>query len=184
MWVLQHCSVHAFDMSTIIVFVYLGLQVKWNQFSSNNSHQTSCIHRESHAGKWPDLMTSKPDPVSTLGYRWTDHTGRALEPQVHWDATGTTLADASTQWCPSGDPVLLCIIGTHWKTTGSTLEDHWKHTGYQQLLLQWHSSVHWGLSSRHTGLPLEDYWLRKRDSSPDVGIVHENPVLPVCQLRI
>ena len=120
MWVLQHYSVHVFDMITIIVFVYLGLQVKWNQFSSNNSHHTSCIHKGSHAGKWPDLMTSKPDAVSTLGYHWTDHTGRPLEPRVHWDATGTTLADASTQWCSSGDPVLICIIGTHWKTTGAT----------------------------------------------------------------
>ena len=81
---------------------------------------------------WPnDLMPSKQDSVSTLGYHWTDHTGRPLEPQIHWDATGTTLADASTQWCPSGDPVLICIIGTHWKTIGKPLEDHWKHTGYQ-----------------------------------------------------
>ena len=134
MWVLQHHSVLVFDMSTIIVFVYLGLQVKWNQLSSNNSHNTSCIHKGSHVGKWPDLMTSKPDSVSTLGYHWTDHTGRPLEPQVHWDATGTILADASSQRCPSGDPVLICIIITHWKTTGKPLEDHWKHTGNQQFL--------------------------------------------------
>ena len=105
--------------------MYLGLQVKWNQFSSNNSHHTSCIHKGLHAGKWPDLMTSKPDSVSTLGY----HTRRPLEPQVHWDATGTTLSDVSTRWCSSGNPVLICIIGTHWNTTGRPLEDHWKHTG-------------------------------------------------------
>ena len=125
-------TTHVFDMSIIIVFVYLGLQVTWNQLSSNNSHHTSCIHKGSHAGKWPDLVTSKPDSVSTLGYHWTDHTGRPLEPQVHWDATGTTLADTSTQWCSSGDPVLICIIGTHWKTTGatSTLGCHWNHTGW------------------------------------------------------
>ena len=130
MWVLQHYSVHAFDMSTIIVFVYLGLQVKWYQFSSNNSHHTSCIHKGSHAGRWPDLMAPKPDSVTTLWYHWTDQTGRPLEPQVHWDVTGTTLADANTQWCSSGDPVLICIIGTHWKTTGatSTLGCHWNHT--------------------------------------------------------
>ena len=110
------------------VYVYLGLQVKWNQFSSNNSHHTSCIHRGSHAGKWPDLMTSNPDSVSTLGYHWTDHTGRPLDPHIYWDAIGTTLADASTQWCPSDDPVLICILEhtgrplkSHWKTTGSTL---------------------------------------------------------------
>ena len=82
-----------------------------------------------HAGKRPDLMTSKPDSVSTLGYHWADHIGRPLEPQVHWDASGTTLADASTQWCSSGDPVLICIIGTHWNTTERPLEAHWKHTG-------------------------------------------------------
>ena len=123
MWVLQHCSVHAFDMSTIMLFVYLGLQVKWNQFNLNNSHHTSCIHKGSHAGMWSDLMTSKPESVSRLEYHWT---------QVHWDATGTTLADASTQWCSSGDPVLICIIGTRWKTTGatSTLGCHWNHTGW------------------------------------------------------
>ena len=86
----------------------------------------------SHAGKWPDLMTSEPDSVSTLEYHWTDHTGRPLEPHVHCDATGTTLADANTQWCSSGDPVLTCIIGTHWKTTGatSTLGCHWNHIGW------------------------------------------------------
>ena len=116
-------------------FVYLGLQFKWSQFSSNISHNTGCIQKGSHAWKWPDLITTKPDYVSTLGYHWTDHTGRPLGPQVHWDATGTTLADASIQWCPGGDPVLICIIGTHWNTTGRPLEDHWKHTGYQQPFL-------------------------------------------------
>ena len=121
-----------FNITLCMPFVYLMLQVKWNQFSSNNSHHTSCIHKGSHAGKWPDLMTSKPDSVSTLGYHWTDHTGRPLEPQVHWDATRTTLADAGTQWCSSGDPVSICIIGTHWKTTGatSTLGCHWNHPGW------------------------------------------------------
>ena len=115
-WVLQHHPVHALDISTIIFFVYLGLQFRWNQLSSNNSPHTSCIHKGLHAGKWPDLMTSKPDSVRTLGCHWTDY-------------TGTTLADTIIQWCPSGKPVLICIIGTHWKTTGRPPEDHWKHTG-------------------------------------------------------
>ena len=68
----------------------------------------------------------------TLVYHWTDHTGRPLEPQVHWDATGTTLADASTQWCSRGDPVLICTIGTHWNTNGATSTQgcHWNHTGW------------------------------------------------------
>ena len=62
-------------------FVYFGLQFKWNQLSSNTFSHTSCIHKELHAGKWPDLNTSKPYTLSTLGYHWTDY-------------TGTTLADA------------------------------------------------------------------------------------------
>ena len=113
-------------------------------------------------------MTSKPDYVSTLGYHWTDRTGRPLEPQVHWDATGTTLAEASTQWCSSGDPVLICIIGTHWKTTGatSTLGCHWNHTGWclHPVVSQWRSSVNlhnWNTLEDHwkaTGRPLEDHW--------------------------
>ena len=116
----------------------------------------SCIHKGSHAGKWPDLMTSKPGYVSTLGYHWTYHTGRPLEPQVHWDATGTTLTDASTQWCSSGNPVLICIIGTHWKTTGatSTLGCHWNHTGCckHPVVSQWWSSV-----NLHNWNTLEDH---------------------------
>ena len=143
MWVLQQYSVHAFDMSTITVFVYLGLQVKWNQFSSNKSYHTGCIHKGSHAGKRPDIMTSKADSVSTLGYHWTDHTVRPLEPQVHWDATGAILADASTQWCSSGDPVLIYIIGTHWKTTGRSLEAHWLSPVGFQCTLGYKFQAHW-----------------------------------------
>ena len=155
---------HAFDMSTIIVFLYLGLQVKLNQFSSNNSHHTSCIHERLHAGKWPDLMTFKADSVSTLGYHWTDHTGRPLEPQVHWDATGTTLADASTQWCSGGDPVLICIVEhagrplepqVHWDATKTTLADtstQWYPNGDPVLIFI--IGTHWNTIGR----PLEDHW--------------------------
>ena len=155
-------------------FVYLGLQVKWNQLSSNNTHHTSCIHKGLHAGKWPDLMTSKPDSVSTLGYHLTDHTGRPLEPQVHWDATGTTLADASTQY-PSGDPGLICIIGTHWKTTGSTLEHtgntletHWLPTILSPVAFQCTLGSKFQAHWIATGLPLEYHWLRVRVASLSV----------------
>ena len=76
---------------------------------------------------------------------------------VHWDATGATLADASTQWCSSGDLVLICIVGTHWKTTGatSTLGCHWNHTGWclHPVVSQWRSSVH-----LHNWNTLEDHW--------------------------
>ena len=47
---------YVLNMSTAIFCVYLGLQFKWNQFSSNNSHHTSCIHKALHTWKWPDLM--------------------------------------------------------------------------------------------------------------------------------
>ena len=118
-WVLQHHSVHALDMSTIIVFVYLGSQYKCSQLNSNNSHHKNCIHKGSHARKCPDLMTSKPDALSTLGYHWTD-------------CTGTTLADSIAQWSSSGNPGLICIVGTHWKNTEatSTLGLHWNKTGW------------------------------------------------------
>ena len=116
---------------------------------------------------WPNDL--KPDSVSTLGYHWTDHTGRPLELQVHWDATGTTLADASTQWCSSGDPVLICIIGTHWKTTGKTLEitgrpleAHWLPTIISQVAFQCTLGSKFQAHWIATGLPLEDHWLRVR----------------------
>ena len=118
-WVLQHHSVHALDMSFIIVLVYLGLQFEWSQLRSNNYHRTSCIHKGLHVGKSSDLMTCKPATLSTLGYHWTDY-------------TGTTQADAIVQWSSSGNAALICIIGTHWKTTGatSTLGCHWNQTGW------------------------------------------------------
>ena len=131
-------------MSTIIDFVYLGLQFKWNQLTTNNSRHTSCIHKGLHAGKWPDLLIFKPDSARTLVYHWTDY-------------TGTALADAITQWCPSGNPVLICMIGTHWKTTGatSTLGIPMNHTGwcYHPVVFLWQSSVNlhnWN-TLRHTG---------------------------------
>ena len=101
------------------VFVRLRLQYKWNQLSSYNSGHTSCIHKGLHAGKWPDLVTSKPDAFRTLGYHWTD-------------CTGTTLADAIAQRSFNGNPVLIWVIGTHWKTTGatSTLGCHCNQTGW------------------------------------------------------
>ena len=123
------------------------------------SHKYAGMPLEPH---WLVLAPSGVPVAIQFQFAQLEHTKRPLEPQVHWDATGTTLADASTQWCSSGDPVLICIIGTHWKTSRKPLEDHWKHTGYQQFFLQWHSSVHCGLSSRHTGLALEDHWLRVR----------------------
>ena len=110
-------------------------------------------------------MPSQPDSVSKLRYHWTNHTGRPLEPQVRWDATGTTLADASTQWCPSGDPVLICIIGTHWNTTGRPLETHWLQTILSPVAFQCTLGSKFRAHWIATGLPLDHHWLRVREDT-------------------
>ena len=84
-----------------------------------------------------------------IGTHWKT-TGATSTLGCHWNHTGWC-----HQWCFSGNPVVICIIGTYWKITGA----HWKHTDYQQFCLQWHSSVHWGLRYRHTGLPLDYHWI-------------------------
>ena len=78
-------------------FVYLGLQFKWNQLSSNKSRHNSCIHKGLYEGKWPDLLTSKPGTASTLRYHWTN-------------CTGPTLADAITQWSPNGMAIQTSVV--------------------------------------------------------------------------
>ena len=107
-------------------------------------------------------------PSQILSVHWDTSGQTALEDHWSHKYTGTTLADASTQWCSSGDPVLICIIGTHWKTTGatSTLGCHWNHTGWclHPAVSQWWSSVNlhnWNTLEDHwkaTGRPLEAHW--------------------------
>ena len=115
MWVLQHHAVHVFDMSTVIVFVYLELQVKWSQFNSV-VYIRGCM-LGSGLTWWPQNQI--------LSVHWNTPGKTTLEPEVHWDATWATLADASTQCCPSDDPVIICIIGTHWDATEKKRDDHW-----------------------------------------------------------
>ena len=91
-----------------------------------------------------------------------EHTGRPLEPQVHWDATATTLAYTSTQWGPSGDPVLICIIGTlehHWKATGRPLEAHWLKTIISPVAFHCTLGSEFQAHLIAAGLPLNDHWL-------------------------
>ena len=97
---------------------HLGLQFIWNQCSSDNSRYTSCILSVVHAGKWPDLMTSKTAYVNTLGYHWIDytgtiiglleHTGRPLE--GHWHYSVHWGLDSRHTGLP---------LNYHWITTGS-----------------------------------------------------------------
>ena len=65
----------------------------------------------------------------------------------------------------SGNPVLICIIGTHWKTTGatSTLGCPWNNTGWwqHQVESQWHSSVNlhnWNTHWKTNGRSLKAHW--------------------------
>ena len=103
-WVLQHHSVHALVMRTIIVFVHLRLPFKWNQLISNSSCHTSCIHKGLRAGKWPHLMI-----------RCCQYTGIPLD-KLHWNHTGWWYRPMVFQWQSS-------VILHNW----NTLEDHWSH---------------------------------------------------------
>ena len=115
-WVLQHYSVHDFDMSTIIVFVYFGLQFKWNPFSTNNSRHTSCIHKGLHAGTWP----------AGLQIRCSQYTGIALG-RLHWNHTGWCYHPVLFQWQSGGNMHNWNTMEDQWshKYTGMPLEPHW-----------------------------------------------------------
>ena len=73
-------------------FEYLGLQVNWNQFSSNNSHHPSCIHKEAacYEVTW----------LNGLQTRLSQYTGVPLD-KAHWFTTGAT-----------------STLGCHWNHTG------------------------------------------------------------------
>ena len=81
----------------------LGLQAKWNQFSSNKSHHSSCIHKGFHAGKWPDLMI----PNQILSVHW-DTTGQTTL-EYHWSHkyTGMPLEQPWPMLAPTGVPVAI-----------------------------------------------------------------------------
>ena len=116
-WVLQHHSVHASNLGTIIVFVYFGLQYQWNQLSWNNSRHTSCIHNGLHAGKWPDLQT-----------RRSQYTGIPLD-RLYMNHTGWCYRLVVFQWQSSVNLHNWNTLEDHWRTT-STPGCHWNHTGW------------------------------------------------------
>ena len=87
---------------------------------------------------------------NTLEDHWSHrYTGMPLEP--HW----LMLASSGVQWQSSANLHNWDTQEDHRKTTGATLETHWLPT----TLLPWHSSVHWGLNSRPTELPLDYHWI-------------------------
>ena len=117
-WALQHRSVHDFHISTIIVFVYLGLQFKWKPFGSNNYRHTSCIHvyiRGCMLGS--GLTCCTPNQMPSV--HW-DNTG------LHWDHTG---------WCHH--PVVSPLPASGNLHNWNTLEDHWSYK-YTEMPLEQH----------------------------------------------
>ena len=92
-WVLQHHFVHALDMSTIIVFVYLGLQFKRNKLSSNKSRHTSSVHK----GLVACWEVTWPNDHQTRFYQYT---GIPLD-RLHWNHTGRCYHPVVFQWQPN-----------------------------------------------------------------------------------
>ena len=131
-WVLQHHFVYALDMCTLKVLVYFGCSSNGiAQWPSGGNPVLICII----GAQWKTIAAT-----STLGCHW-HHTGWCEHPVV-------------SQWQSSVNLHDLNTLEDHWNITGRPVEAHWKHTGYPKFFLQWHRSVHWGPSSRHTGLPL------------------------------
>ena len=94
-------------------------------------------------------------------HNWNTLHDHSCHKYVYWDVTGTPLVGAS----PSGNPMLICIIGTHWNITGR----HWLPTDLSPMAFQCTLGsklrAHWIAS----GLPLNYHWLRVRDKTP-IGI--------------
>ena len=166
-WVLQHNSVHDLDMSTIIVLYIWG----WSSNAISLTQTTSpCQLYTYEVACWE---VTSPNDLQT---RSCQYTGISLD-RLHWNHTGWCYHPVVSQWQSSVDLHNWNTLEDHWshKYTGMPLEPHWlmlapsgepvaiqwKHTGYQQSLHLWHSSVHWGLNPRHTGLPLNYYWITK-----------------------
>ena len=92
---------------------------------------------------------------NTPEYHWS-HTYTGMPLGLHW----LVLAH---QWCHINNPVIICIIGTHWTTTGRPLGAHWKHRlpsvifpMASQCKLGSKLQAHWIA----TGLSLNYQWLR------------------------
>ena len=150
--------------------VYLGLQFKWNQNCSKNSRHTSYIRKGLHAGKWSNDLETRFCQCTgiPLGRLHWNHTGWCYHPVVfqwqysvnlhnwsiledHWrhkyigmplEPTGWCYHPVVSQWQSSVNFHNWNALEDHWEATGRPLEAHWKHIGYQQFFLQWHSSVH------------------------------------------
>ena len=125
---------NSYNCNTLEDHWYTGIPYHWTNY--NGTTLADAITQWSSSGN--------PEPICII---WT-----------HCTTTGTTstvgyhLNHTGRCYPPSGVPV---AIPWYCKTPERPLACRWNHTGYQQIFRQWYSSVHWGLSSRHTGLPLD-----------------------------
>ena len=88
-----------------------------------------------------------PNDLQTRLYQYT---GIPID-RLHWNHTDWCYHPVVFRWQSS-------VNLHHW----NTLEGHWKHTGNTLADNNSYSSgipVHWGLNSRHTGLPLDCHWI-------------------------
>ena len=114
------------------------------------NHTGWCYHQ------WCPI--ADPVLICIIGTYWKN-TGATSTLRCHWNYTGWCHHPVMSQRRSSVNLHNWNTLEHRWKDTEKPLESHWKHTGYQQFFLQWHSSVHWGLNSRHTGLPLDCHWI-------------------------
>ena len=146
------CDVICFDMSTIIVFLCiwgwssnkiclaqtsLAIPGVYIRSCMLGSDQTCWPPNQTLSSHWDTTGQTTLEP-HWLGYhpvvlQWQSsgnlHKWNTLEDQWSRKYTGMPLEAnwlmlAKTQWCPSGNPVLICIIGTHWNATGRPLETY------------------------------------------------------------
>ena len=158
MWIFQHHSQHALYLGTNIVLCIRGCSSNKSSLAERTL-AIQVVYMCLHADMWLDLMTSKADAFSTLGYHWADN-------------TGTTLDDAITQWQSRAHHVHNWnILEYHWRYryTGMPLEPHWLMLAPSEVVSQWQSSDnlhnwntlehHW--SHKYTEMTLEPHWLMR-----------------------
>ena len=145
-WVIPHHSLHAFDMRTIKIFVYFVLQ-----FNKTHLAQTTfAIPVVCWEVTWPaDFQTRCCQYTGIpLGWLHWNHTGWCYHPVVFQWKSSSNLRNCNRledHWSHKYtrkplEPVLICIIGAHWKihwkTTWGTLETHWQPTFPSPVVFQ------------------------------------------------
>ena len=143
MWVLQHHSEFAFDISTIKSFGIWGGSSKRNQFSSASVtilvvYTRGCL-LGSDLARWPPNQILSVHWNTTWQTTLEDPPGNTSGLGCHWEHTGWCLHPVVSQWRSS-------VNFQIW----NALEDHWSH--------------------KYTGMPLESHWLMQTPSCGPMAI--------------